>query len=468
MDFFNKKYLPFSTLFFIVFISRIPFVSAGYGIEEDSWGIALAAFHTKMSGVYEPSRFPGHPVQELVYSALWGFGPIVFNALSAFFSSVATVFFALILKELNFRHFFLAAISFAFIPVYYISSTYTIDFVWTSTFILISFYFLLKNNVLLVGLFLGLAIGCRITSGAMILPFMIIIWQRGNFKKNAFSFLKMFAASMLVVFLVFLPLMIQFGTSFFMYYDQFPYPPLAKVGYKMSIGVFGLIGLLAIVTCTLWIIFVKKKETYGALFNSNINKKIIVACYMVVLLFLISYFRLPQKSGYMISVLPFVIIIFGYYLNSKLFQFLSFAFIVSSFVCSINLTDKLRGASYSRYAITFKVSGQELFFDPVSGPIFSDVSKRKQKAKYTGEVIQKMDSISFKTVVIAGWWYNELMVTMIPLKKNEHVILEPYLNAEKIKKYSSQGYSIKYLPEQNTYNDEMFKMDITNSYSTKF
>jgi len=189
---------------------------------------------------------------------------------------------------------------------------------------------------------------------------------------------------------------------------------------------------------------------------------------MVVLLFLISYFRLPQKSGYMISVLPFVIIIFGYYLNSKLFQFLSFAFIVSSFVCSINLTDKLRGASYSRYAITFKVSGQELFFDPVSGPIFSDVSKRKQKAKYTGEVIQKMDSISFKTVVIAGWWYNELMVTMIPLKKNEHVILEPYINAEKIKKYSSQGYSIKYLPEQNTYNDEMFKMDITNSYSTKF
>ena len=236
----------------------------------------------------------------------------------------------------------------------------------------------------------------------------------------------------------------------------------------MSIGVFGLIGLLAIVTCTLWIIFVKKKETYGALFNSNMNKKIIVACYMVVLLFLISYFRLPQKSGYMISVLPFLIIIFGYYLNSKLFQFLSFAFIVSSFVCSINLTDKLRGASYSRYAITFKVSGQELFFDPVSGPIFSDVSKRKQKAKYTGEVIQKMDSISFKTVVIAGWWYNELMVTMIPLKKNEHVILEPYINAEKIKKYSSQGYSIKYLPEQNTYNDEMFKMDITNSYSTKF
>jgi hypothetical protein len=70
MNFFDRKYLPFITLFLIVLLSRIPFLYAGYGIEEDSWGIALAAFHTHLSGIYEPSRLPGHPVQELVYSAL--------------------------------------------------------------------------------------------------------------------------------------------------------------------------------------------------------------------------------------------------------------------------------------------------------------------------------------------------------------------------------------------------------------
>jgi hypothetical protein len=42
MNFFSKEYLPFITLFFIVFISRLPFLSAGYGVEEDSWGIELA------------------------------------------------------------------------------------------------------------------------------------------------------------------------------------------------------------------------------------------------------------------------------------------------------------------------------------------------------------------------------------------------------------------------------------------
>src|ERR1035437_9401884 len=100
MNYLDKKYFPFITLFIIVFISRIPFLSAGYGIEEDSWGIALAAFHTNFSGIYEPSRFPGHPVQELIYSSLWGCGPIVFNGLCAFFSAIGVVFFALILKHL--------------------------------------------------------------------------------------------------------------------------------------------------------------------------------------------------------------------------------------------------------------------------------------------------------------------------------------------------------------------------------
>ncbi len=163
MNYFDKKHFPFIALFIIVFISRIPFLSTGYGVEEDSWGIALAAFHTKFSGIYEPSRFPGHPVQELIYSAFWGYGPILFNGLCAFFSAVGVVFLALILKHLQFKHFFIAALAFAFIPVYYISSTYTIDFVWTEAFVLISIYSLLKDKLIICGIFLGLALGCRIT-----------------------------------------------------------------------------------------------------------------------------------------------------------------------------------------------------------------------------------------------------------------------------------------------------------------
>jgi hypothetical protein len=271
-----------------------------------------------------------------------------------------------------------------------------------------------------------------------------------------------------VAIIAFFPIIKQVGLSFFMYYDQFPYPPITKVLYKMTLGVFGSVGLFAIVVCKGWILLNRKKESFGALFQNKLDKKIITASYVAIVLFIISYFRLPQKSGYIISILPFVIILFGYYLNTKRFEFLCIAFLFSSFVGSINLTDKLRGATYSDYAITFKVSGQEIFFDPFSGPIFSDYSKRKQKIIYTEEVIKKANTITSKTVIISGWWYNEIMVTMIPRNKNKVVVFEPYIDSEKIKKYISEEYKIKYLPEQNIYNDQMFKIDCTDKYSSPF
>lgn len=459
----NKKEL--FLLFVIVFVSRLPFIFAGYGVEEDSWGIALAAFHTHLSRIYEPSRFPGHPVQELIYSALWGSGPVVFNGLSALFSSIAAVFFALILKHFQFKQFFIASLAFAFVPVYYISSTYTIDFVWTETFILISLYCLLQGRFMLCGIFLGLAIGCRITSGAMILPFMIIVWQQDNFKQNFVTLLKISLPMALFILLAFIPLIQQFGFSFLMYYDQFPYPPIAKVFYKMSLGVFGLIGMTAIGMGILWLISNRDKNPSSEI---KLDKKIIFASLLIIVLYSISYFRLPQKSGYMMPVIPFVILLFGNYLTPKKFILICWAFILSPFIMGINLTDKLRGAEYSKFAVTFKISGQDVFFDPFTGPVFADYSKRKQKIKYTENVIKKLDSIQSKTVIIAGWWFNEIMVTIIPIKKNKLVIIEPYIDSTKINKYLADGYEIFYLPEQNIYNDQLFKMNVTDSLSKPF
>ena len=468
MGFFERKYLPYIFLFFIVFISRLPFLSAGYGIEEDSWGIALAAFHTHFSSIYEPSRLPGHPVQEIIYSYLWGLGPIIFNGLSTIFSAIGTVFFALILKQFQFKHFFIASLTFAFIPAYYISSTYTIDFVWTETFILISLYLLLKNKLIGCGLFLGLAIGCRITIGAMLFPFMIIIWQQNNWKQNSIHFLKILVPMVLVSVIVFIPVIAQFGISFFTYYDQFPYPPISKVLYKMIPGVFGMIGIIAILIGIISIFLNRRKQMFGVLFKNKLETKIIYASILVFILYCISYFRLPQKSGYMIPVIPFVIILFGYYLTSNYFKLICILFIISPFACSINLTDKLRGAAYSNFAYIFEVSGQELFFDPFSGPIFSDYSKRKQKIKYTEYVINKTNAINSKTVIISGWWYNEIMVTKMYQKENKSVTFEPYINENKIKDYITKGYNLYYLPEQNIYNDEMYKMSITDEVSKPF
>ncbi|MBL7883717.1 MAG: hypothetical protein JNL69_06585, partial [Bacteroidia bacterium] len=342
------------------------------------------------------------------------------------------------------------------------------DFVWAQAFVLISLYFLLKQKYILTGLFLGLAIGCRITSGAMLLPFMIIAWQQTNIKQNLLILFKIGIPMAIIAVATFIPIMLQYGKDFFMYYDQFPYPSFPKFIYKISFGVFGFVGIVAITAAKFWIFKNRKEIKYGELFESGIDKKIIIASYVVVILYSISYLRLPQKSGYMMPILPFTIILFGYLLNSKSFSLFAFALIISPFVCSINLTDKIRGAEYSRFAIKKTISGQELFFDVFSGPIFSDYSKRKQKLKYTDSVIEKVSGITKKTIVIAGWWYNEIEVKMLTQTKNKLVKYEAYIDENKLKEYLSQGYKITYLPEQNLYNDLMYKMNVTNQVAEPF
>jgi hypothetical protein len=461
----TSNYFPFIVLFLLVLFSRLGFLLPGYGIEEDSWGIALAAKYSHEHGIYEPSRFPGHPVQEIIFSLFPQIGAWGFNFLSAFFSAVAALFFALSLKHLNFRSHILAAAAFAFVPVIYISSTYTIDFMWTEAFVLIALYNVLKRNLILAGFFLGLACGCRITSGAMLIPFFILFYERGENRKNILSLLKIGFAMGAVTLLAYLPLIQRFGFSFFMYYDQFPYPPLAKVFYKMIPGAFGFLGCIALLFALIASFFSKAEKTAAG--RSDLQKRMLAAAIVVLILYFISYLRLPQKSGYMIPVIPFVIWLAGYLLELRFFKLFCYLMVLSSFLFSINLTDSYRGAEYSSVAVKLNVAGQELFFDPLSGPVYSDLSKRRKKMLYAASVIERAQLMRQKTMIIAGWWYNQIMV-MTNENTGEYVVFRGYSDEAEMKSFNDQGYRIYYLPEQKTYNDLMFRINSTGNYASEF
>jgi len=59
----TKTKFAFLSLIIIVILSRIFFLNAGYGSEEDAWGVGLTAKHITATGEYEASRLPGHPLQ---------------------------------------------------------------------------------------------------------------------------------------------------------------------------------------------------------------------------------------------------------------------------------------------------------------------------------------------------------------------------------------------------------------------
>src|SRR6185437_11799245 len=122
------------------------------------------------------SRLPGYPIPELSYAALVNGGWIATNALTVFVSLVGVWFFARIVHELEMPNPALLVAGFAFTPLLWINSMNTMDYTWALTFILGSYYFLLLDNDLAAGIFLGLAVGSRLPSAAMLVPFVAYMW----------------------------------------------------------------------------------------------------------------------------------------------------------------------------------------------------------------------------------------------------------------------------------------------------
>jgi len=472
---FQNRTIEFGLLFIIVLASRIPFLWAGFGAEEDSWLLAITTENIALNGTYEMSRAPGHPLQEIIYSWMYDGGLSAFatNMLSAIGSAIAALFFALSMKNLGFKHYLFAAYTFAFTPIVFISSTYTIDYMPAMAFVMMSFYFITShfsslrgiNAIVLSGFFLGIAIGFRLTSGIMLIPFCILLlpFSNGGLKK----ILILSFVTAIIGLLTYIPVLKTYGFSFFTYSDQFPYPNFPKLFYKATVGVFGTIGLLIIIIYKMKILLLKKFIIKDFI-PEDIPKKIYYASLTAILLYLISYLRLPQKSAYLIPIIPFIILLFGYFLSNRAFKIFCVLLTTSSFFFSVNLTDSLRGSSYSSLSMKFTIAGQEIFVDPLTGPVFSDYTKRLNKIAFTEKIYQKTRIQQTKIVLICGWWYNQLLVRNWDCEMNQNVILVFYIDKSAMEKYISEGYEIYYLPEQNIYNNQYSQINCTDSLAKPY
>lgn len=440
----------------LVFLTRLPFLSDGFGHEEDSWGLALNALRMYESGDYEASRLPGHPLQEYVYSFLASHNsPFLFNLLSALMSTLAVFFFGKILEERNIPLASLAALTLGMVPVFFAAGTYTIDYTWAAGLALGSGYFLITKKYWLSGVFLGLAAACRITSGAWILCFLPLMNLTLFSKESAIGLGKVAALSLIVGLIFYIPVIMRYGPGFFMYYDQFPYPNIFKLTYKMTIGVWGILGSLALM------IFLAP-----ALASKNGSRKVSIALLVAIFIFGAAYLRLPQKSGYMIPLIPFALLFYFERLRGKWLYSFSALMILSPWIFGMNLSDPYRGAASSGLEVRFQIAGQEIFMDPVYGPIFNERSKRINKETYT----RKIEGLFLNEfpdqppVIIAGWWYNELKYRQ-HFNPNFNAILEFYISEQKLKEYKVAGNPVYALPEQILYNDLYSGIQSTSSYA---
>jgi hypothetical protein len=445
----------------LIFLSRLPFLSAGYGSEEDAAGMVMTARHIAQSGVYEYSRLPGHPVSEMLYACISGSGPLYMNLVTAAISTAGIVFFMLALKNAGLTGYLSAGLALAFTPAVYIASTNVMDYTWAMAFILLSFYFIITKKPLLAGMALGIAIGCRITSAAMALPFLFMLYDEENkkmFVVNAFRFCMIAAISGIITFL---PAINRYGTGFLDFYETI-YPSFLKAFYKFTFAVYGTAGIIILA-------FIKIKILHKLWKRKRIipdaNRKLVWMSLSATFIYCILFWYLPQKAAFMIPAVPFIIVLVLLLAGNRSIQAVAICFFISCFFAGVNLSDANRGGKPSSLAFQLHAGNQEAVFDMLTGTVTDDYKKRKQRIAFAQKIISVTDTLHEKTVVIAGWWLGDIRIQP-GYRPNKNAVMLYYAGKPELMKLSEYGYKIYYLPDQDFYNDERYTEKFTAAYAS--
>ncbi len=445
----------------IVLISRLSFISAGYGADVDAWRVVAVARDMTETGDFVYSRVPGHPLHELICTLIWDKGPLWMNGFTAVMSVIAAVFFMLILNRLGFKNIFLPALAFAFTPVIFINSVNALEHIWALAFIMGSMYFAIDNKPLAAGILLGLADGCRLPSILLLVPFALILYF--NSGKKLKTFMQFAAAVFGVTLILFLPLFLKFDL-FNVYKGS--YPDVIYIAFRMFIATWGFIGLAAILTvCAVEFIYRIKSRNDNASHISKKDRYFDASLWAGIILFAISFLLLPHKAAYLIPTVPLVLILLGKFLNPRLFNAVCISLVISPFLLGVNRTDLDVLPDFSQYSARFTTKGGEIVFDLLNGPVLSEHSKRLNQLEFTAKIISETGRLERKSVVVVGESFPLIDVTLPHNHQGDviiqgNTIYEYFLDSSKVKRYSTGEFDIYYLPNIDEYNLELHSLDL--------
>ena len=409
-----------------------------------------AARSIVQTGVYQYSRPPGFPV----YEYLMAFtpaktSPLISNGLTAISSCVAFLFFMLILRHFNIKQYLLLACAFAFTPVIYVNSVCSMDYILALTFVLGSTWLVLIRRFYLAGIFLGLAIGCRITSGAMLLPLAVWVYideENISFQKK--TILILILSALLTGCICFLPVIFHYGSGFFTFADYTAYPSLFTLVNTGILNVWGrpaALGLLGLCFLVPFVYPVIK----ATLLQSTARRGVVLSC-VVILIYVVSFLRLPQESAYLIPVVPFFLLLVGLLFPKRHVRWFSVIIILSSFV------------TIGRVGL------------PQYGPIITDHFARELQVNETKEIINFVDHLQENAVMVTGWKSSIIYEAIgrnyqfdtaeVSIRSINNLFTHKYIfligSVAQFRQYREQGYSIWFIDQMDAYNAKFNHIDI--------
>lgn len=360
IDFTRFPYIIY--LFLIFSASRLPFLDMGFSAftsptDSDVFAVVNSAYLLRYYHIYAVSRFPGSPFFEIYNSLLIGGGWLATNTATMIFSFFAVILFGKILNLLGIKNKALLLITFAFIPVIWINSTVTMDYMWGLGFLLLAFYLAFAGKYSYSGVALSFAIACRLTSVVMIVPLLYWMLHKKAGNNRIYSFLGTTFLSSIVLFS---PILYKYGLGFLKYYPR--EITFTEVYYGFTTQVLSIPVMIIIFVSFLVTRNIPKKDPA---FNLSL---------LVVLIYALLFIYHPSKPAYLIPAIPW-----GMVLLSKIFPR-----IIVIIVCILVV---LNGIIY----FDLQNSEEKIKFD--SGSVLKNYDERKMNGiNQSQEYLDSLDT----------------------------------------------------------------------------
>jgi hypothetical protein len=405
----------------VVLASRLPFLTPGYGVDPDATSVISAAQRIAETHTYHASRCPCYPVPEIAYAGIQCGGPVACNLVTALLSVAAFLLVVAVFRFYQSPDALLSGFAFAFIPVIYVNSVNSMDYLWAMAFLMGAVYGVLRRRGVLAGVCLGLAIGCRITSGAMILP-LLLLWPSNPDKKSYGAMIRFAAVALATAAILFLPPFWQCGFGFFAFYEN-GYPAWRDVVRRAVVEVWGPVGTVTILVVLLIAgcgIVLRKPRTVPSIPPNAASARQIGGWALAVGLYLAAFLRLPHEAGYLIPATPFVLLLLARWLPRRFFQAICLVLMISPFV---GFSEK-KGLT--------------------EGAILADHRLRRAVEDEIDGILRRTEQLPPRSLVVAGPSQTRLLIKASP-ETRRRVEFADLIDRKSLNQYLAQGYTLYYL-----------------------
>lgn len=420
---------PFVYILFLTFLAtRVPLLNLGYGKDPDAWRTAVSSYLLKNYNIYHTSRLPGYPLPEFVNSLYINYGWIATNSVTMILSFLSVFFFAKIITYLKVKNKGILTITYAFMPILWINSTNTMDYMWGLSLLIISCYLLIKEQYLLSGVMMGLAISCRVPFVVFLLPINYLMWEN---TKNIKEIIRLDLVAGIVSTAIYAPIWTEFGLGFLTYVST----SFTFIRYIETFGylVYSGFGVLPIIICLIGFFFSAKK-----LVTQVINKdKYTIFLLLSIVPTIALYIKVPYEAEYLIPAIPFGLILVEKLYSSKLFALLCIFLLLNSIITvgAVSIDNNMD--------LKFKIIDE--------GMIKKDYDDRIYQMQYSEQI--RNAKINHSAVII----YTYLpVVQYLNLKSGKNYTKGGYFDTEKdvgyfylpsfeeLKELQKKGYTIYY------------------------